>query len=85
MTLEKRRGDRELAGEIGGASLDPFNPQTAHSQALLELFKKVVLADPAYAQRLEWHYSEFKKKGLRAHERTPGRSAASRRARRRTG
>ena len=46
---------------MAGATLDPLNPQTEHSEALLELFKQVVLADPAYVRRLERHYNLFKK------------------------
>ena len=41
--------------------LDPLNQQSKLAPALLELFEKVVLADPAYRQRLEVHYRLFKK------------------------
>ena len=64
---EKKLGDRELAQEMAGASLDPINPQTVHSQALLEIFRNEVLTDTPYTQRLERHYREFKNKGASAH------------------
>src|SRR2546425_12817606 len=53
-------GDADSARDMAGATLDPLNPQTEHSEALLELFKQVVLADPAYVRRLERHYNLFK-------------------------
>jgi hypothetical protein len=40
--------------------LDPLNRQSPLAPALLELFENVVLADPAYRQRLEAHYHLFK-------------------------
>jgi hypothetical protein len=40
--------------------LDPLNQQSQLAPALLELFEKVVLADPAYRRRLEVHYRLFK-------------------------
>jgi hypothetical protein len=40
--------------------LDPLNPQSEHSAALLVLYERVVLADEAYRQRLLRHYIMFK-------------------------
>ena len=53
-------GDRESAGEITNASLDPLNPQSKFSAALLELFRHVLLKDGAYIERLRRHYEVFK-------------------------
>jgi hypothetical protein len=40
--------------------LDPLNPQSRYSEALLELFQTVVLADARYRARLERHYRMVK-------------------------
>ena len=40
--------------------LDPLNPQTKWSAALLDLFVNVVLLDRSYRERLERHYRIFK-------------------------
>ena len=53
-------GDREAAREIRDASLDPLNPQSEWSPLLLNLFQKIVLADPAYIARLARRYEMFK-------------------------
>jgi hypothetical protein len=66
---ERRIGDKETARECQGARLDPLNPQTKHSPALLQLFKWV-LQDEAYVERLKRHYRLFKS-DLRK-KRTPG-------------
>jgi hypothetical protein len=50
---------KELAAEATGATLDPLNPQTKYSPALLRLFE-AVLQDPAYVERLKRHYALFK-------------------------
>ena len=56
----KKRGlDEELARECQEATLDPLNPQTKYSSALLQLFKSV-LQDQAYVERLKRHYKLFK-------------------------
>lgn len=47
--------DKEWAGPF----LDPLNPQSAYSAALLTLVTQV-LADPAYVARLEAHYYQLK-------------------------
>lgn len=40
--------------------LDPLNPQSGLSAALLALFEKVILRDEAYRRRLERHYDLMK-------------------------
>lgn len=40
--------------------LDPLNPQSNWSEALLDLFVNVVLVDEEYRQRLRRHYRIFK-------------------------
>jgi hypothetical protein len=52
-------GDKELAREMQGATLDFLNPQSQHADALLNLFKWV-LEDQAYVERLKKHYALFK-------------------------
>ena len=45
--------------QITGPYLDPLNPQTRYSPALLNLFRSVVLS-PEYIARLERHYRIFR-------------------------
>ena len=52
-------GTWQNAVECKGPSLDPLNPQTADSEALLALFKSA-LEDEQYRERLERHYELFK-------------------------
>lgn len=52
-------GDRELAKDCKGPSLDPINAQSQFAPALLKLFR-IVLQGAEYAQRLERHYRLFK-------------------------
>jgi hypothetical protein len=49
----------EAAQDCRGATLDPLNPQTEYSDALLGLFKDL-LRDKAYEARLRRHYELFK-------------------------
>ena len=56
---ERLTGDKARARECQGAILDPLNPQTKYSPALLQLFKSV-LRDEAYVERLKRHYRLFK-------------------------
>jgi len=57
-----RRWSRDplTARQITGASLDPLNPQSEHSHALLELFQVVLLRDAEYIERIKRHYRMFK-------------------------
>lgn len=56
------RCSRKEAREYKGASLDPLNPQSEHSPALLALFRAVVLRDDDYVARLTRHYRMMKGK-----------------------
>ncbi len=42
--------------EMAGPFLDPLNPQSEHSEALLELVTTGALSDPRYVERLAEHY-----------------------------
>ncbi len=50
------RGD---PAEMQGPYLDPFNPQTKYSPALLNLFR-VLVKSPEYVTRLQQHYRMFR-------------------------
>jgi len=52
-------GTWQGAAACKGPSLDPLNPQTAYSEALLALFESA-LEDEQYKERLERHYALFK-------------------------
>ncbi len=52
-------GYAAAAQDMAGAVLDPLNPQTRYSSALLRLFE-FVLEDEAYVDRLKRHYQMFK-------------------------
>ena len=54
-------GDREAAREIKDASLDPLNETSEWAEALLDIFRTVLMKDPAYLKRLEQHYWMFKR------------------------
>jgi hypothetical protein len=49
----RRRGEPQI-------SLDPLNPQSKHSEALLALFTEMIGKDRAYRERLIRHYSAWK-------------------------
>jgi hypothetical protein len=51
--------NKETAHELYGAMLDPLNPQTGYSNALLQLFNQI-LQDETYVERLKRHYHLFK-------------------------
>jgi hypothetical protein len=74
-------GDRKLAAELTGASLEEFARQSPMAPALLALFT-AQLEDPEYAARIESHYV-MTRASTRTEERG-GRSARIRRKRRRT-
>lgn len=40
--------------------LDPINPQSSMSEALLEIFEEMIARDAAYRERLERHYKMWK-------------------------
>jgi hypothetical protein len=45
--------------EMKGPFLDPLNPQTEYSPALLNVFR-LLLESPDYAERLKGHYQMFR-------------------------
>jgi len=45
--------------ELQGPFLDPLNPQTEYSPALLNLFR-LLLESPAYVERFQRHYQMFR-------------------------
>ncbi len=49
-----------LGATASGAFLDPFNPQSEHADAFLNLFEAMITKDPAYVERLKRHYAMFK-------------------------
>ena len=57
--------DGEMAEEMAGASLEPFQPQTKYSAELLALFVDYVQPNAAYIARLKKHYAEVKRLGPR--------------------
>jgi hypothetical protein len=48
------------AAEWSQTTLDPLNPQTAHSASFLAAFEQMI-QDKAYVDRLKRHYKMFKK------------------------
>jgi hypothetical protein len=48
-------------GEMAGPFLDPLNPQSEYSEALLRVVTTAALSDPQYVQRLERHYELVKR------------------------
>jgi hypothetical protein len=53
-------GDEKAGRDITAASLDPLHPQSKHADELLAFFRKAMITDPAYVQRLARHYEIFK-------------------------
>jgi hypothetical protein len=49
-------GDEEVFEELQGPALNPTSPQSRFAPALLEFTGDVLLADPAYVERLARHY-----------------------------
>jgi hypothetical protein len=47
--------------EMAGPFLDPLNPQSEHSEALLEMVTTATLSDRRYVERLERHYHIVKR------------------------
>jgi hypothetical protein len=47
--------------DMAGPFLDPLNPQSEYSEALLELVTEAVLSDQKYVERLEAHYHLVKR------------------------
>lgn len=56
---KKWGGSSVTAANSKGPFLDPLNPQTPYSSALLNLFR-LLLESPGYAQRIQTHYQIFR-------------------------
>ena len=54
--------------EMKGPYLDPLNPQTKYSSALLDLFR-IILHSPDYVERLKRHYRMFRDSVDKGHAR----------------
>lgn len=63
---KKWGGSSVTAAESKGPFLDPLNPQTPYSPALLHLFR-LSLESPDYATRLQTHYTFFRQSVDNAH------------------
>ncbi|HLD05383.1 MAG TPA: hypothetical protein VJG90_06705 [Candidatus Nanoarchaeia archaeon] len=57
---EKWMGDAQLAPEVKGPVLELGGFQSEYAESLLELFKKVMLKDKVFIERLNKHYKMFK-------------------------
>ena|ERR1017187_2538452 len=57
--------------EVKGPYLDPLNPQTKYSAALLNLFR-FLLQSPDYVERLKRHYQMFRDSVEKGHGRQDG-------------
>ena len=80
---KKWAGSSVTAANSKGPFLDPMNPQTPYSLALLNLFR-LLLESPAYASRIQTHYEIFRQtvdKGRAIHTR-PGAPSRRQRTRR---
>jgi hypothetical protein len=60
--------------QLKGPYLDPLNPQTSYSSALLNLFRLLVQS-PEYVARLQRHYQMFREFGDRATMRSDSQEA----------
>ena len=60
--IDWMRQDTEMSRNMNGANLELMQPQSKYANALLQVFKNVVMRDEAYLQRLETHYALAKKK-----------------------
>ena len=58
---EQWLGIKDMAQEMKGPILELTGQQTEYSEALLKLFKKVILPDKIFVERLKNHYAMFKK------------------------
>jgi hypothetical protein len=54
--------DPGMAREMQGPILNLASPQSEHAEALLELARKMLLADPVYVERIKRHYALFRSK-----------------------
>ncbi|MBI2671879.1 hypothetical protein HYX16_03005 [Candidatus Woesearchaeota archaeon] len=58
-------GDPELAPDVKGPILELTGLHTEYSELLLDLFKKVIIPDRIFIERLEMHYKIFKKQSYK--------------------
>jgi len=52
--------EREIRA-MKGPDLEPFFQQGPHSEALLDLLKRLLLTDPAYIECIKRHYEAFRR------------------------
>src|SRR3954471_9420585 len=52
--------DPAMVTELQGPSLNLGSPQARHAGALLRIVKEILLADPAYVERVKRHYTLFR-------------------------
>lgn len=57
-----RRDDPDMIAELIGPALNLISPQSSLAPALLELFRKLLLPDTAYIDRIKRHYAMFREK-----------------------
>jgi hypothetical protein len=57
-----RMDNPQVIRELQGPVLNDGSPQSKYAPAFLKLVKDVILSDPAYSERLKWHYQMFKEK-----------------------
>lgn len=55
-------GEPDMASDVKGPTLELTGFHTEHSEVLLKLFKKLMLRDKVFIERLKRHYNLFKKK-----------------------
>jgi len=58
---EQWMGEADMAADIKGPILELTGPHTEYSEALLKLFKEVIIPDTLFINRLKKHYEMFKK------------------------
>ncbi len=56
------RDDPDVITELMGPALNLASPQSSLAPALLELFRKILLPDTAYIDRIKRHYTMFREK-----------------------
>lgn len=54
--------DKQMLAELIGPALNEGSPQSSLAPALLNMFKKLLLKDEIYTNRVKNHYTMFKKK-----------------------
>jgi hypothetical protein len=52
----------DIIADLTGSALNLASPQSALAPALLELFRKLLLPDAAYIDRIKRHYAMFREK-----------------------